>query len=103
LAAETNTVAGVVLKYHEPPEARKPAARDQWRLFVFKGDTVVSTVELAERSCWLIGRERLVADYAVDHLSCSKQHAVIQFRHVVKTNEFGDKDARVRYIIYSSL
>ncbi|KAI9826966.1 MAG: hypothetical protein M1826_006542 [Phylliscum demangeonii] len=101
LAAETNTVAGgVVLKYHEPPEARKPAAMADWRLYVFKGTELLETVTLGGRSCWLVGRERAVADFAVDHPSCSKQHAVLQFRHVVKTNEFGDKLGRVRpYII----
>lgn len=41
LAAETNTVKtatgeGTVLKYNEPPEARKPLVG--WRLYGFKGD-----------------------------------------------------------------
>jgi len=55
---------------------------------------------LGERSCWLIGRERTVADYVVEHPSCSGQHAVLQFRFVTKKTEFGDTDARVRpYII----
>lgn len=35
LAAETNTVNGVELKYVEPPEAAKP--KQHWRLYVFKG------------------------------------------------------------------
>jgi smad nuclear-interacting protein 1 len=35
LAAETNTVKGVELKYNEPPEAAKP--KQKWRLYVFKG------------------------------------------------------------------
>jgi len=49
---------------------------------------------------WLIGRDRLVADIPVDHPSCSKQHAVIQFRNVVKKNEFGDKEGGVRpYVV----
>lgn len=98
LAAETNTVAGtnIVLKYNEPPEARKPPSKDGWRLYVFKGSDLLETVEIAGRSCWLVGRERMVVDFPVDHPSCSKQHAVVQFRHVVKTNEFGDKDGRVR-------
>ncbi len=104
LAAETNTVAGtnIVLKYNEPPEARKPAARDAWRLYVFKGSEMLETVELGGRSCWLVGRERMVVDFPVDHPSCSKQHAVVQFRHVVKTNEFGDMDGRVRLVELSS-
>lgn len=41
-----------------------------------------------------------MADYAVEHPSCSKQHAVIQFRYVEKKNEYGDRDGSVRpYII----
>ena len=44
LAAETNTVKAVdgtstVLKYNEPPEARKPTLN--WRLYVFKGSEQV--------------------------------------------------------------
>jgi len=42
LAAETNTYNGVVLKYFEPPEARKPTKK--WRLYVFKGDKVIGKV-----------------------------------------------------------
>lgn len=34
LAAASNTVNGVALKYHEPPEARKP--KKKWRLYVYK-------------------------------------------------------------------
>ncbi|EEP82568.1 conserved hypothetical protein [Uncinocarpus reesii 1704] len=104
LAAETNTVTvgegSVVLKYHEPPEARKPPPKDAWRLYVFKGDDLLETLELGGRSCWLIGRERMVADLPIDHPSCSKQHAALQFRYVEKRNEFGDKNGRVRpYLI----
>jgi smad nuclear-interacting protein 1 len=106
LAAETNTVkaadgsTSIVLKYHEPPEARKPPPKDAWRLYIFKGDNILDTVELGGRSCWLIGKERLVADLPVDHPSCSKQHAALQFRYVEKRIEFGDRDGRVRpYLI----
>lgn len=89
-----------MLKYHEPPEARKPPSRDQWKLFVFKGSEVVDTVELSPRSCWLIGREMAVVDLPAEHPSISKQHAVIQFRYTEKRNEFGDKTGRVKpYLI----
>lgn len=105
LAAESNTVQSadgqaVVLKYHEPPEARKPGPKDAWRIYVFKGSEIVDTIELGQRSCWLFGREMAVADFATEHPSCSKQHAVIQFRYVEKKNEYGDRTGRVRpYII----
>ncbi|EER37158.1 FHA domain-containing protein SNIP1 [Histoplasma capsulatum H143] len=93
-------LTSVILKYHEPPEARKPPAKDPWRLYVFKGEDLLETIQLSERSCWLIGRERLVVDLPVDHPSCSKQHAALQFRFVEKRNEYGDRDGRVRpYLI----
>ena len=100
LAAESNTVNvngnAVVLKYHEPPEARKPPAKAPWRLYVFKGEDLLEVVELGGRSCWLVGRERLVVDFPVDHPSCSKQHAALQFRFVEKRNEFGDRIGQVK-------
>lgn len=42
LAAETNTVKGVELKYNEPPEAEKP--KTKWRLYVFKGDEQIGEI-----------------------------------------------------------
>lgn len=105
LAAASNSVTQadgttITLKYHEPPEARKPPARDQWKLFVFKGNDVVDTLELGSRSCWLVGREPTIVDMAAEHPSISKQHAVIQFRYTEKRNEFGDKIGRVKpYLI----
>ncbi|KAI9369347.1 SMAD/FHA domain-containing protein [Aspergillus egyptiacus] len=104
LAAESNAVnvngGTVVLKYHEPAEARKPPGKESWRLYVFKGEDLLEMVELNERSCWLIGRERLVVDFPLDHPSCSKQHAAIQFRYVEKRNEYGDRIGKVKpYII----
>ena len=102
LAAETNTVSGtnIVLKYNEPPESRKPPASQAWRLYVFKGKETLDTIELASRSCWLFGRERAVVDYTIEHPSCSKQHAVLQFRYVEKMDEFGDRTSGVKpYLI----
>jgi hypothetical protein len=47
LAAATNTVrkadgTSTLLKYNEPPEARKPLVG--WRLYVFKGDEQVGAL-----------------------------------------------------------
>ncbi|KAL7951402.1 SMAD/FHA domain-containing protein [Trichoderma barbatum] len=105
LAALSNSVAqadgtSIVLKYHEPAEARKPPPRDHWKLFVFKGGDIIDTIELSARSCWLVGREMAVVDLAAEHPSISKQHAVIQFRYTEKRNEFGDKIGKVKpYLI----
>ncbi|KAM0750471.1 SMAD/FHA domain-containing protein [Meredithblackwellia eburnea MCA 4105] len=88
LAAETNTFQGVVLKYNEPPEARKPVRA--WRLYVFKGKEQVEMFVVNKQSAYLFGRDRIVADIPVDHPSTSKQHAVLQYRQVLERNEFGD-------------
>lgn len=46
------------------------------------------------------GRDRRVADLPVDHPSCSKQHAVLQYRSIAYKREDGSKGRRIRpYII----
>ncbi|PUZ66445.1 hypothetical protein GQ55_3G308600 [Panicum hallii var. hallii] len=40
-------------------------------------------------TCYLFGRERKVADIPTDHPSCSKQHAVLQYRLVEKEQPDG--------------
>ncbi|KAK9499008.1 hypothetical protein O3M35_003530 [Rhynocoris fuscipes] len=98
LAEEVNTYKGVVIKYSEPAEARKPKRR--WRLYPFKGDDVLPTLYIHRQSAYLIGRDRNIVDLPVDHPSCSKQHAVLQYRVVPYTREDGVKGQRVRpYII----
>lgn len=47
-----------------------------------------------------MGRDQKVTDYLLEHPSISKQHAVIQFRHITSTNEYGDKSNKVKpYLI----
>uniref|UniRef100_A0A6G1SG58 Smad nuclear interacting protein 1 n=1 Tax=Aceria tosichella TaxID=561515 RepID=A0A6G1SG58_9ACAR len=78
LAKDTNTFKGVVIKYNEPPEAHKPDQR--WFLYPFKGDQSLDPIPIYRQSAYLLGRDRNIADIPIDHPSCSKQHAVIQFR-----------------------
>lgn len=115
LAKESNQVKGVALKYHEPPEARKPT--QNWRLYVFKGDEQVGKspsrrgagsagmsidpdlFHIYRQSCFLVGRDAVVADIHVAHPSCSKQHAVLQFRAVSRRNQYGDVVSEVNPFI----
>ncbi|PSK57282.1 FHA domain-containing protein DDL [Elsinoe australis] len=109
LAKEANTVRTdiksspqIILKYHEPPEARKPPASQAWRLYHFSGDSKepADTVPLFERSCWLLGRESTIVDIRLDERTASKQHAVIQFRYSMNRDEYGDKIEKVKpYLI----
>jgi smad nuclear-interacting protein 1 len=39
-------------------------------------------IQISRQSAYLIGRDRIVADLPVDHPSCSKQHAVLQYRQI---------------------
>ncbi|POO00410.1 Serine/threonine protein kinase [Trema orientale] len=95
LAAETNRVRGVTLLFNEPPDARKPDVR--WRLYVFKnGEPLNEPLYIHRQSCYLFGRERRVADVPTDHPSCSKQHAVIQFRQVEREKPDGMLSKQVR-------
>ena len=80
LLEDTNVVNGVVVKYSEPPEARKP--RTKWRLYVFKGEEELPVLYIHRQASYLLGRDRKVADVPLDHPPCSKQHAVLQYRLV---------------------
>ncbi|RKP39810.1 SMAD/FHA domain-containing protein, partial [Dimargaris cristalligena] len=91
LAAETNTVNGTIVDYNEPPEARVPTAK--WRLYVFKGDQQLEVIPVARQSAYLVGRDRKVADLPVDHPSCSKQHAALQYRQVALPRKPADTAA----------
>lgn len=98
MTEEANTVNGIVIKYAEPPEARKPKRR--WRLYPFKGEQVLPTLYIHRQSCFLIGRDRKICDIPVDHPSCSKQHAALQYRLVNYEREDGMVGKRIRpYVI----
>jgi len=57
---------------------------------VFKGKEQVDLLHIHRQSAYLVGRDRVVSDIPVEHPSCSKQHAVIQFRHVAEKDAMGD-------------
>ncbi|VDI33880.1 putative serine/threonine-protein kinase DDB_G0280133 [Mytilus galloprovincialis] len=93
LTEDTNSYKGVVIKYNQPPEARRPKKR--WRLYPFKGEEALPVLHIHRSSAYLIGRERLVADIPIDHPSCSKQHAVLQYRLVEFERSDGTTGRRV--------
>ena len=98
LTADTNTFKGVVIKYNEPPEAKKPKRR--WRLYPFKNGVEQKVLHIHRQSAFLLGRDRKIADIPIDHPSCSKQHAVLQYRAVEYTRADESRGRRVRpYII----
>lgn len=94
LTEDTNTFRGVVIKYNEPPEARIPKRR--WRLYPFKNDEPLPVMYIHRQSAYLLGRQRRIADIPIDHPSCSKQHAVFQYRLVDYTRADGTSGRRVR-------
>ncbi|KAL6267651.1 hypothetical protein P5V15_000725 [Pogonomyrmex californicus] len=98
LTEDMNTVNGVIIKYSEPQDAKKPKRR--WRLYPFKGEKALPTLYIHRQSAYLMGRDRKVADIPLDHPSCSKQHAALQYRLVSYQKEGGVEGRRIRpYII----
>lgn len=82
LALEDNARNGVPLRYVEPPESRKSSIR--WRLYLFKPGEEKETaiIKIHKGSRYLFGKDRRVVDIPTDHPTCSKQHAVLQYRLV---------------------
>jgi smad nuclear-interacting protein 1 len=99
LAAESNKAEDgkTTLKYHEPPDAVKPNA--PYRFEEFKDAEYRRSHKLV-KSSYLVGRDRNVCDIVVDEKECSSQHAVIQFRKLVKRDKYGDRAVEIKpYII----
>ncbi|KXZ54389.1 hypothetical protein GPECTOR_5g467 [Gonium pectorale] len=96
LAAETNKVAGgTVLKHVPPADAKMPDKR--WRLYVFKNEQLQDEpYRLHKHDHFLFGRDVHVADIITAHVSCSKQHAVLQYRLTAKEDEWGLSSSAVR-------
>ena len=98
MTEDSNTVNGVVIKYSEPGNARKPKRR--WRLYPFKGEKSLPVLHIHRQSGYLMGRDRKVCDIPLDHPSVSKQHAVFQYRLVSYEREDGREGKRIRpYLI----
>lgn len=92
-----NTYKGVVLKWSEPPDARVPATK--WRLYQFKkGEPFDKPMHIHRQSAFLVGRDIEIADIPVEHPSCSKQHAVLQFR-LVEAPPKPDEPLKVRRVV----
>ena len=85
--------AGVELVYSQCSDSAMPTAK--WALYPFKGSEALEAIPLHRQEWYLFGKDREVAHVPTDHLTCSRQHAVIQFRRVTRRNEFGDERVSV--------
>lgn len=76
--------------YHEPIDRCRPD--HEWRLYVYKDKQLIDTVQLnlSAATYYMIGRNNELCHIVIQHESCSKQHAVIQFRRQSKHNVVGD-------------
>ena len=75
-----NVVKGAVRKHAEPADKAMPTDKDKWRVFVFEGDDVKDTLHIHRKSFFIFGRDEAYADVLLEHESCSKEHAVVQYR-----------------------
>lgn len=64
------------------------------------GEEALEFIPVHKQSAFLLGRDRRVVDVPIDHPSCSKQHAAIQFRAIEYEREDGTIGKKVRpYVI----
>ena len=92
---------GAFVDYDEPEDRCVPSKFGvRLRVYTFKGEEEIETpISVAHRSKYVFGRDRDVADIPTDHPSCSKQHAVLQFRNTRKTDVYGEtKDDVAGYL-----
>lgn len=85
---------GVVVEYVASDDSAMP--NKHWMLYPFKGKEALETIPLDRQEWYLFGKDRTIAHIPTDHLSCSRQHAVIQFRRRVSRNQFGDEIVAIK-------
>ena len=61
----------------------RQAFLEWWRCAA--GDMHGEPLPIHKQTCYFFGRERRVADIPTDHPSCSKQHAILQYRSAACT------------------
>lgn len=77
---ENNNSNSIPAFKHVSPNDSMIPPPNKWRLYIFKDLTELEMLPLEEKDSYLFGRDRRIVDIPTDHESCSKQHAVIQFK-----------------------
>ena len=95
---------GTFIDYDEPEDKCAPERYGlRLRLHTFKGDEEIEKpISLAYKSRYIFGRDRDAVDIPTDHPSCSKQHAVLQFRNQRKTDVYGETKDDVAGYLYDN-
>ena len=95
---------GTFIDYDEPEDKCAPERYGlRLRLYTFKGDEEIEKpISLAYKSRYIFGRDRDAVDIPTDHPSCSKQHAVLQFRNQRKTDVYGETKDDVAGYLYDN-
>jgi smad nuclear-interacting protein 1 len=95
---------GKFIDYDEPEDKCSPQDYGlRLRLYTFKGDEEIEKpISLAHKSRYIFGRDRDAVDIPTDHPSCSKQHAVLQFRNQRKTDVYGETRNDVAGYLYDN-
>ena len=95
---------GTFIDYDEPEDKCAPERYGlRLRLYTLKGDEEIEKpISLANKSRYIFGRDRDAVDIPTDHPSCSKQHAVLQFRNQRKTDVYGETKDDVAGYLYDN-
>ncbi|KAL6079678.1 hypothetical protein QOT17_000792 [Balamuthia mandrillaris] len=82
-------------RHKQPPEARKPEQR--YVLHTFKAGTILGDpIPVHKKSVYRFGRDAELNDIVTAHESCSKQHAVLQYREVEVSTDDASAVKQVR-------
>ena len=69
------------------------------KFFILQGSEELPILYIHRQSAYLLGRDRKVADIPLDHPSCSKQHAALQYRLVPYTRPDQTQGNRVQLYV----
>lgn len=100
LAKESNNINGIALKYTTPKDSINPPKTPSYHIYSFKQGSQDPIIYDLVKSYYLIGRDEKVVDIETDDETCSKQHAVIQFREISTIDSNGNKTTMIKYVSF---
>lgn len=85
-------VAEKDVTYSEPNDATNPPQSNPFHLYLFEPgqDDPTDKISLDSKSVYRFGRDSQLNDFALAEASCSKVHAVLQFRKIENVNDGGE-------------
>ena len=90
-----NNKNGTTLKFSEPIDSTNPENIYIYLIVFDRNNQLKEKLELNNKSVYLFGKDETICDFILKNDSCSRQHAIIQYRKIIKKGNYNEKYSEV--------